>query len=168
MKKILSLILAFVAMFSLVNFDMNRAEAADIQPRFNNTSSASVVLGINSDGKATISFNCIGITGVTTKIVAETKLERKWGIFWLDVDGGEWIDTINGRNMALTHYLQLEKTGTYRATTTFTVSGSGGANDIIECESQYVYEWCSKAANNENGCFEFSRDIFFDKNELLL
>lgn len=140
MKKALAFILAFVAVFSLVSFNMNNAEAIDIAPYLNNTTSATVSLTINSSGKATIGFNCRGISGVTTNITAETKLERKWGIFWLDVDGGEWTDTTTERFLSLTYYLQLSKTGTYRATTKFTVSGTGGSADVIEVESQYVYE----------------------------
>lgn len=140
MKKVLSVVLAVIAVFSFVNIDMNDVYAMDVQPRWNNTNSTTAALTISSGGEASVVVNCFGISGVTTKIVAETKLERKWGIFWLDVDGGEWTDTVNGRNMSITHYLQLNKTGTYRATTTFTVTGSGGANDVIECESQCVYE----------------------------
>ncbi len=140
MKKVLSVVLAVIAVFSFINIDMNDVYAMDVQPLWNNTNSTTVALTISSGGEASVVVNCFGISGVTTKIVAETKLERKWGIFWLDVDGGEWTDTVNGRNMSITHYLQLNKTGTYRATTTFTVTGSGGANDVIECESQCVYE----------------------------
>ena len=140
MKKILSFVLAFIAVFSLVSLNVDSAKAADVTPRLNNMTSGTVSLTINSNGRATIGFNCIGISGVTTNIKAETKLERKWGIFWLDVDGGEWTDTTTERFLSLTHYLQLSKTGTYRATTKFTVSGTGGSADVIEVDSQYVYE----------------------------
>ncbi len=140
MKKILAFLLAVVAVFSLVSFDMNSAKAANIQPRWNNTNSATVALGINSSGKATISYNCMGISGVTTSIKVETKLERKWGIFWLDVDGGEWTDITSNDFISKAHYCQLTKTGTYRATSKFTVSGTGGADDVYEASSQDVYE----------------------------
>lgn len=139
MKKLFSLILALTAVFSLVSFDMNKASAADIDLMYNNTSSAKVALSINSSAKATISLNCVGISGTTKKIVAETKLERKWGLLWLDVDGGEWTDTVNKSTMSLSHTIQLSKTGTYRVTTTFTVSGTGGADDTIKCQAKYEY-----------------------------
>lgn len=140
MKRILSFVLAFIAVFSLVSVTVDRSEAADIMPYYNNTNSASVTLTINSSGKATVACICKGISGVTTSIKAETKLERKWGIFWLDVDGGEWTDTTKERFLSVAHYLQLEKTGTYRATTKYTVSGSGGSNDVIEISSTYDYD----------------------------
>ena len=137
MKKTISLLLVVLTVFSLASITVS---AATVEPRWNNANTAVVVLGINSDGKASITFNCAGISGVTTKITAETKLERKWGIFWLDVDGGEWTDTTSNTYLAKKHEIQLTKTGTYRATTTFTVSGSGGSNDVIEVTSQDTYE----------------------------
>lgn len=140
MKKVLSFVLAFIAVFSLVSFSVNNVNATNIEPRLNNTNSATTGIGINSSGKATISFACIGISGVTTRIVAETKVERKWGIFWLDVDGAEWVDTTTNRHLTKTYEIQLSKTGTYRVTTKFTVSGTGGSNDVIEVTSQDVYE----------------------------
>lgn len=136
MKKVLSLALVVLTVFSVVSVT---ATALDVEPRWNNTNSAISSLYINSSGRASVAFNCVGFTG-TTSIKAETKLERKWGIFWLDVDGGEWTDTTNDNFISLTHYLQLSKTGTYRATTNFTVSGTGGSADEIECRSEYVYE----------------------------
>lgn len=136
MKKVLSIVLAILTVFSIVSIT---ATALDVEPRWNNTNSAATSLYISSSGKASVTFSCIGYTG-TTNIKAETKLERKWGIFWLDVDGGEWTDTTNDNLLSLTHYLQLSKTGTYRATTKFTVSGTGGSADEIECRSEYVYE----------------------------
>ncbi len=139
MKKLLALLLALTAVFSFVSFDMNKASAADIDLMYNNTNSAKVALSVNSSGKATISLTCIGISGTTKKIVAETKLERKWGLLWLDVDGGEWTDTVSKSTMSLSHTIQLSKTGTYRVTTNYTVSGSGGANDTIKCQSKYEY-----------------------------
>lgn len=140
MKKVLSIVLALIAVLTMVNMTSNYAEAADIKPYYNNVNSTHVSLTINSSGKATVTVTCRGISGTTTGITAETKLERKWGIFWLDVDGGEWTDTVSSTNLSKSHTLQLSKTGTYRATTTFTVSGSGGANDSIEVSSTYTYE----------------------------
>ena len=86
----------------------------------------------------TVSLSCIGIGGVTTKITAETKLERKWGLFWLDVD--EWTDVSNSTNLVTSHYVQLSKKATYRAKTDYTVTGTGGANDTFTCECDYTYD----------------------------
>ena len=132
MKKSISLVLAIIALLGITSIYGQKADAADIMPRYNNTNYATAGLGIDSNGLAIIDLNCGGDYGVVTRITAETKLERKWGIFWLDVDGGEWTDTTTNRMLSKTHTLQLTKTGTYRVTVKYTVSGTGGANDVIE------------------------------------
>lgn len=135
MKKIISLILVVLTLVSLVGIT-----AVAVEPRWNNAASATMSLYIDADGKASVTYNCAGISGVTTGITAETKIERKWGIFWLDVDGAEWTDTTTYRNLTKTHEIQLTKTGTYRATVNLTVSGTGGSSDSIELKSEKTYE----------------------------
>ena len=135
MKKIVSLILVALTVISLVSIT-----AVAVEPRWNNANSAIVSLEVNSSGKASVALNCAGITGVTTRITAETKIERKWGILWLDVDGAEWTDSTTNVFLSTGHSIQLSKTGTYRATTKFTVSGTGGSNDSITVRSEYTYE----------------------------
>ena len=135
MKKVLSLVLVVLTLISFVGIT-----AVAVEPRWNNTNTANVSLSVSGAGIATVAFNCTGKTGVTTGITAETKLERKWGILWLDVDGAEWIDTTSKIYMSTSHTFQLSKTGTYRATTKFTVSGTGGSNDSITVRSEYIYE----------------------------
>ncbi len=140
MKKVLALILAVISVvsFSVVMVQATNADNG-IMPCLNNTNSASVTIGIDSSGEATIAYNCIGISGVTTRIVAETKLERKWGLLWLDVDGAEWTDSTNGKYLSGSHTVNLEKTGTYRATAVYTVTGTGGSADNITCQAQDTY-----------------------------
>lgn len=135
MKKAISLLLVVLSIISVLGITV-----VAVEPRWNNANAASISLYISNSGIAGVTLNCAGITGVTTNITAETKLERKWGILWLDVDGAEWIDTSNKVYLVSDHSFQLSKTGTYRATTKFTVSGSGGSNDSIKCTSQYTYE----------------------------
>lgn len=132
MKKSVSLVLAIIVFLGITSIYGQKVDAADIMPRYNNTNFATTGLTISSSGLATIDLDCAGDYGVVTRITAETKLERKWGIFWLDVDGGEWTDTTTNRMLSKTHTLQLTKTGTYRVTVKYTVSGTGGANDVIE------------------------------------
>ena len=135
MKKMIAMLLVVLSVVSIFCITV-----AAIDPRWNNTNAANVSLDISSIGKATIVFNCAGITGRTTNITAETKLEKKWGLLWLDVDGAEWTDTTSNVIMTKTHTFQLSKTGTYRATTKFTVSGTGGSNDSIKVTSEEIYE----------------------------
>ena len=135
MKKVLAFLLVVLTVFSLLSCT---AIAFSDEPRWNNTSSGTVSLVINDTGKATVSLVCIGISGVTTKITAETKLERKWGLLWLDVE--EWTDVSNSTNLVTSHYVQLDKKATYRAKTKYTVTGTGGANDTFTCECDYTYD----------------------------
>ena len=135
MKKVISLVLTVLTIISLVGIT-----AVAVEPRWNNANAAAVALYIDENGKASVTYNCAGISGVTTGITAETKLERKWGILWLDVDGAEWTDTTTANHLTKTHTFQLTKTGTYRATTKFTVSGTGGSNDSIKVTSEDTYE----------------------------
>ena len=137
MKKTLSFLLVVLSVFSLLSC---AAIAVGVEPRWNNTSSATVSLAIDENGEATIGLYCIGISGTTTRITAETKLERKWGLFWLDVDGAEWTDTTSNYYMGTSHYVQLSKKATYRAKTEYTVSGTGGANDTFTCDCEYTYD----------------------------
>ena len=134
MKKTLSLILVVLSVVSLVGIT-----AYAVEPRWNNANTASVAFDISSSGVANVAITCGGITGVTTSIKAETKIERKWGLLWLDVDGAEWTDTTNNVFLSVGHSFQLSKTGTYRATTKFTVSGTGGSNDSIKSTSEDIY-----------------------------
>ena len=135
MKKALSLLLIVLTVVSLMGITV-----VAVEPRWNNANSAFVSLTINNSGKATITCNCAGISGVTTGITGDTKLERKWGLLWLDVDDAEWTASTSGVLLTKTYVVQLSKTGTYRATTKFTVSGSGGSNDSIKVTSEYTYE----------------------------
>lgn len=134
MKKAISIVLVVLSIVSILGIT-----AIAVEPRWNNANSATVVLLIDDNGVANVTFNCIGISNVTTKIVAETKLERKWGLLWLDVDGAEWTDTTTNSYLNAYHTFQLSKTGTYRATTKCTVSGTGGSNDSITVRSEDTY-----------------------------
>ena len=135
MKKALSFILVVLSVFSLISCTV---VALAVEPRWNNTNSATVSLVIEDNGEATVSLCCIGKSGVTTKITAETKLERKWGLLWLDVE--EWTDVSNSTNLITGHTVQLSKKATYRAKTKYTVTGTGGANDSFTCECDYTYD----------------------------
>lgn len=141
MKKILAVVIVVLTLMSSISLAASAIVEPDngIEPLYNNTSIATVSLSINSSGLATIGVNCRGINGVTTQIVARSKLERKFGLLWLDVDGAVWTDTVYGHTLGKSHTFRLSKTGTYRLKTTFTVSGSGGANDTITATSTDSY-----------------------------
>ncbi len=142
MKKVLaviSIILVLLSSLSVAVVAASNDENEGIAPCYNNTNVATALLTINSSGRAQVSLHCMGISGVTTKIIAESKIQKKFGLIWINVSDAEWTDTAYSFSLNKTHYYQLEKSGTYRVKVTYTVSGSGGSNDSITltCEDTY-------------------------------
>lgn len=137
MKKVVSVLLVAFLLATCISISSFAAKTSEtISPCYNNANSANISLIISDTGKATVKLTCKGKTDVTTKIIAVSYLQRKVGLIWVKVDNGldgkKWNDTVNGVNLIKTHTLQLEKTGTYRATVEYTVYGSGGSADVIE------------------------------------
>ena len=91
---------------------------------------------ISSNGTATVSLRCVGVSGVTTSIEAVTHIERQLLTnVWTKVDIGtenkEWVDSTSSYRLLASHSVKLSQTGTYRAVTTFTIRGTGGSPDVI-------------------------------------
>ncbi len=106
------------------------------QPYYNNTDSSKVTFTISSNGTATVSLRCVGVSGVTTSIEAVTRIERQLLTnVWTKVDIGtenkEWVDSTSSYRLLASHSVKLSQTGTYRAVTTFTIRGTGGSPDVI-------------------------------------
>lgn len=140
LKKFLSLILA-VVMLIYGNTICVSAASEKIQPLYNNTLSTDVSFPITDSGMATVRIKVTGYSGVTKSIKITSYIEKKsFGLFWVKVDNGlsnnEWVDTSSSYLLNVSHSLQLEKRGEYRAVVKFVISGSGGANDSFK---QIVY-----------------------------
>ena len=136
MKKILSLIMVVITLITCFNFMLMRVSASDVTPRYNNTNSTTTNFNISSSGLATVSISCSGKTGVTQSIEVRSYIQRKVGLFWFKVDNGltndEWVDYKAGSSLNVKHTLQLTKKDDYRVKIEITVSGTGGADDVIE------------------------------------
>lgn len=116
----------------------------EIMPYFNNVNTATANLSISDNGKLTINYKYTGYSGVTTKAVITTYIEKKTlGLFWKRVDIGttnnEWVDTIYNYKYTGSRTHQLSSTGTYRVTVNFKIYGSGGAADEIERQIKVSY-----------------------------
>lgn len=145
-RKLYAWLLACVALIPLFTLVSLPAQAADenIMPLYNNTASASSFASISDNGVITISNNLYGISGVTTKAVITTYIEKKvLGLFWSRVDIGnadkQWVDVTTNYRYAGEHSFQLSSKGTYRVTVTYIISGTGGTNDEIVCEVEAKY-----------------------------
>ena len=119
-------------------------EQEEIIPMFNNTAAANVTMGINSNGKMTITYNYTGFSGITTHAVVTSYIEKRTlGVFWTRVENGQtdnqWVDTLNGYSATGTRTCNLSQTGTYRVTAIYKVYGSGGAADEIKCQATDTY-----------------------------
>lgn len=102
--------------------------------RNNNTLSTFEYFSISS-GEAVIYASYVGYQNITTGAQTEIKIQRKFLLFWIDVDNGQtnntWIDSVTGYQGSVTHSTGLSSTGNYRAVITYSVYGSGGDTDVI-------------------------------------
>ena len=137
MKKLLCVLLVAIFSFSLAI----QVLAADslIMPRYNNVDYVNTEFNISDSGKAIVRVQYMGIEGETTGATITTKIEKKFLWWWNDVDGASWTDESNTHYCSNTHSYQLSKSGTYRATITYTVYGSGGEADVITREMEEKY-----------------------------
>ena len=115
------------------------ASEQEISPYLNNTATTEASLSINDSGYATVSFLCRGYRGITTKIVVTSVIEKQVGSSWVSVDGASWTDESTLYYCSKSHSVQLQSQGTYKATVTFTVYGSGGDADVITREIEKTY-----------------------------
>lgn len=142
--RIISMLLAVVAMSSMFSIYAIAAEDVSenveyVMPRLNNGASVDYGFAITSDGVAYASAVVTGTSGLTQQIIIEIQLQRKTLLWWSDVDNGYWTDSFTGTYGSISENLQLSKTGKYRAVFTITVSGTGGADDVIEETLTYEY-----------------------------
>lgn len=118
---------------------MQTAALADgIMPLNNNTSLTSTDFYISDSGLATVDLKYNGFTDITTGATITIKIEKRFLlVIWNDVVSD--TITVTGERYSDTLYYQLEKSGTYRCTVVYTVSGSGGADDVITFEKTASY-----------------------------
>ena len=144
MNNIIKRFVITISTLSLILTLFKPVFADEITPYYNNTSTVSGSLNINSTGLTTIQYRYIGIPDVTTKAVITSYLEKKTlGLFWRRVDIGntndEWVDTINKSSYSGSRTHQLSSTGKYRVTIVYTIYGSGGSADEITKQYESTY-----------------------------
>lgn len=135
MKKVIAVMLCLFIIFTATI----TAYASSIQPLSNNVNSTDVLFSISSSGKATVSYEYYGKSGVTKSAEIVTKVQKKVGIIWVTVNGGNWTDTSTSTNFSRSHSVQLSSKDTYRAHVVFTISGTGGSDDKITKNIEKTY-----------------------------
>ncbi|MBQ7352393.1 MAG: hypothetical protein IJW54_00130 [Clostridia bacterium] len=139
-KRIGSFVVVAVMLFALlIPVSAANVTSPEIAPCYNNTASTEIVFVIDENGVASVSYTCIGYRGIVSSIKTEIQIQKKVGTSWADVEGASWIDESSVYFCTNTHDYQLSETGTYKAVVTFTVSGSGGAADVITREIEKTY-----------------------------
>ena len=143
--KLVSLVVAMVSVMSLFSINISAAEKSVATssicsiPRMNNGADVFNSFYISPEGIAEVACEVIGNDNLTTGIIIEIQLQRKGLLWWSDVDGGYWFNSFDGVYGSMSGGIELEKTGKYRAIFTVTVSGTGGADDVIEETLTYEY-----------------------------
>ena len=139
MKKKIYLILALVYILSFIL--QSAVLASDVMPLNNNTHLTSTAFHISSSGRATVDVKYNGYPNITTGATITITIEkRNLLVFWKDVINDSITVTGETYNNSIYYYLQSFGTGTYRCTVVYTVSGSGGADDVIPYEGTAVYQ----------------------------
>ena len=116
-----------------------------VSPMYNNVVSVSSNATITENGVLNISYHYIGTSGVTSKAIIKTYIEKRTllGLLWTRVDistaNNEWVDTINNYRYSNTRSYSLSQKGTYRIVIEYTFYGNGGTNDIVNHQKKCSY-----------------------------
>ena len=139
--RIVSMLLIVLTLFIMI---LPATAQEGIVPRYNNTGTTTTSFGITAAGKATIAGNYYAYSEYFQSATITAYLEKRTlGLFWskvdIDMPDNEWVYTSTEPvdAFAFDHY--LDKTGTYRATVVYEISGTGGATDVIEYEQERTY-----------------------------
>lgn len=135
MKRKICFILAFV--FTVAAFVSPSVLASGITPYYNNVNNTNTQFAISDAGEASVTVYYDG-TGVATGATISVKIEkRNFLIFWNEVVNDVYY--FREESHAETFVYQLEKTGTYRCTVDYLISGTGGLDDEINFQDTQTY-----------------------------
>ena len=137
MKKYFSLIFAIVFVIILCQ---NAVFAGNNAILNNNTSSTSTSFSITTAGNGRVFVKYVGIPGVTSGASISVVI-KKITFLWFTTTVVDETYNIAAESYSNTYYYDLSSygSGTYRCNVTYTVSGSGGADDVIPFEDTASY-----------------------------
>lgn len=108
-----------------------------VSPRWSHLSDVAFTFAATSSG-GHVDVTYTGYSSSFVKADVHVKLQKKFLlVFWTDVD--EWSTSSSELHDNLYHCFSLDGTGTYKATLTFTVTGTDGTIDTLTdtIESKY-------------------------------
>ena len=136
MKRKICLFLSFLVLLTAI-FSTS-VFASNTSLYNNNTMINNTSFTISDSGEARVSYKYEGYEDITTGAEITIKIEkRNFLFFWTDVV--EETIVIAGESYTGIYKYQLSKTGTYKCTVTYIVSGTGGADDVITFEDTQTY-----------------------------
>lgn len=137
MKRRITFIVALVMIIALGTHAVVIADDASLYN--NNTGMMNSGFTISETGEASVLVNYEGYTNVTTGATITIKIEKRTLLFfWTDVIN-DTITVVGDRYFDELDY-QLEDKGTYRCTVVYTISGTGGPDDVLTFEDTEKYE----------------------------
>ena len=130
--------LIFALIFTLSAFLSPSVLADDISVFNNNTDTTFTSFSISDIGSASVFVRYRGYPNITTGATICIKIEkRNLLVFWNEVINDTYY--FREESHAETFVYQLEKTGTYRCTVDYLISGTGGADDEITFQDTKTY-----------------------------
>ena len=130
--------LILVCIFLLTGGFVETVCAKDITPYYNNTLRTDTSFMITENGEANVWIHYTGASDIATGATVRIKIEkRNLLVFWTEVIVD--IHYFREASHAETFVYQLEKSGTYRCTVEYLISGTGGADDEIVFQDTASY-----------------------------
>lgn len=139
MKQVITFVIILALTLSYAT-PVHAAEVSPISPCYVNAESVQASLSISSTGTASIRVVCISNKAVT-QITATTRIEKKVGNAWIQVDlnngSNTWTYSTTLSGLSKNYSLQLSETGEYRVVTVFVLTGN--TTETITCTGTDTY-----------------------------
>lgn len=136
MKKAISLILIIATLFATLLTPAQAAQADQISPQYVTSDNAYTNLTISTTGEVQVVVKLTGMSDVA-EISVTTYLEKKIGNTWYRALVNPWTYSTTNSYCATSFTGNISNSGTYRARSTFTVTGSTIETITVTSESTY-------------------------------
>lgn len=139
-KTLLIVFIALIMCFTSLPVTAFAAEAetrSTITPRWSHIANVNFSFSATSSG-GHVNVSYVGYSDSFEKVDIHVKLQKKFLlVFWKDVD--EWSMTSTDPDELYYHCFTLDGTGTYKATLTFTATGTDGTVDTYTDSGESKY-----------------------------
>jgi len=136
MKKAISAILVLVVLCAALPAPIQAAQPDEVSPRYVTADYTTTDLTIDAAGNVSVNVALRGKSGVTN-ITVTTYLEQKIGSAWYRARVNPWVYETSNSVCAATFSGHVNNSGTYRARSVFTVTGT--TTETITEISEYIY-----------------------------